>query len=274
MSHVLGIDVSRWQQKLNWKNIVNATPVYKDGSIAKDDEFVRFAYIKAVHGLSLDSEFIFNATESDIIPFRGFYLWFVPTLNPIKQANFFVDSIIRYYNELDLPPGVDVEDDAGGRVRGLALREAVKQCVEQIEDRIGRKVPIYTGKWFWQQAMFDEDDCWFARRPLWHSEYPGVIPGDGVHGHLPKPWQIRSIDEAIWQFDGDKGLYLPANCGDTGKPVDSDFNRFLGDEDGIVRFILDTFIDKKKLDWQPQTTPFAAEVDTVQLFPKKEEDKS
>lgn len=241
MTQVLGIDCAHWQRKLRWPKIVNVHPVNATGS-TQSDLSVRFAYVKATHGTGgPDEQFSANAEGSIIMPFRGFYAWFVPTQDPIVQADKFVDAILPFQQKNDLPPGMDLEDNAGGRLSGRQILDPFRACCERIEDRLSRRVLVYTGKWFWQ-AIGNMDDEWIARRPLWHSEYPGRIPGEGECAHLPFPWASRAIDEAFWQFDGDKGLYLPAECGDTGKPVDCDFNRFLGEEDALVRFIRGTQI--------------------------------
>jgi len=264
--HVLGIDAARWQGVLNWEKVLNAKPVFKDGSLPprlNKNDIVRFAYIKATHGVGgLDPMFHANADRSSVMPFRGFYMWFVPTQDPIEQADKFVDAIDTYQRDRDLPPSIDVEDNVGGRVVGRQILDPLRICATHVEQRLGRTVALYTGKWFWQlpSAIGDLDDSWCASKPLWHSEYPGRIPGDDEHSHLPKPWSIRSIDEAFWQFDGDKGLYLPAECGSTGIPIDSDFNRFLGNEDSLSRFIVDTIIDSSGIEIVKIDVPSLQEV--------------
>lgn len=288
---MLGIDCSRWQGSLVWKAVNGAKPVDKDGNQKSDDQ-VKFAFIKSTHGTGLDPQFKINAAASgEFMDYRDFYMWFVPTQHPLQQADALVDAIKPYrIKGKDIIPWIDFEDDAGGRVRGKPLRDSLRACAEQVEDRLGQKIAIYTGKWFWLQAVsptdpvtkkqdIDEDfDAWCASRPLAHAEYPGRIPGPGEHGHVAGPWADRSLVETWYQFDGDKGLYLPKECGVTGAPVDSDFDRFNGTEDDLKNLIewsrnpnstaIRSF-DTMPPFFAPQTTPFAAGVDASQLFPSK-----
>lgn len=240
----LGIDLSRWQLRPNWNNIWDAIPCLKDGTLV-DAPGVSFAHIKATHGLGVDPEFRRNAEESGkTIPSdcaRGFYTWFIPTLDPIQQARFLLTVIDSFrIPDQEMIIGVDLEDDSGGRVRGKPYVAAVKACVEEIEQKRGEEVLLYTGKWFWQQ-IGNPDDPWFAKRKLWHSEYPGKIPGVGQHGHLPDVWAIRGILETLWQFDGDKGLHLPASCDTSNKITDYDFSRFTGNRVQLFEALVPSF---------------------------------
>jgi len=276
---MLGVDVSRWQGALNWKAVNDAKPVDKDGTIQSQDQ-VRFAYVKATHGTGLDPQFRTNATGSgEFMDYREFYMWFVPTQHPLQQADAFVDAIRPYrIPSKDIIPWIDFEDDAGGRMRGKPLRDSLRACAEEVEDRLGQKIAIYTGKWFWLQAVNtdgpdDDFDAWCATRPLAHAEYPGRIPGEGEHGHVAGPWLSHNLVETWYQFDGDKGLYLPSECGVTGAPVDSDFDRFNG-TDIDLRILTEwshgtpiRSMDTIPPFFAPQTTPFASGVDQTQLFP-------
>jgi hypothetical protein len=285
---MLGIDISRWQGVLNFKKVNGAKPVDKAGAIRSEDQ-VRFAYLKATHGTGIDPEFATNAGPSgEHMDFRDFYMWFVPTMHPFRQADAFVDASAPYRdNEKIMLPWIDFEDDAGGRVRCKSLRDGLRACAQQIEDRIGQKIAIYTGKWFWLQAVEpsildaagkptgqrDIDEAfssWCASRPLAHAEYPGRIPGEGEHGHVASPWADRDLVETWYQFDGDKGLYLPADCGTTGSPIDSDFDRFNGSAEDLKTIVswskFGSIMDTIPPFFAPQTTPFAAGVDQVQLF--------
>lgn len=264
----LGIDLARWQVKPNWKNIWETVPCYKDGKPA-NAPCVSFAHIKATHGLGVDPEFRRNAEESTkTIPdkcARGFYTWFIPTLDPLQQANFLVNVISGYrLKRQELLIGIDLEDDAGGRVRGKDYVIAVKECVEEIEQRRGDSVLLYTGKWFWQQ-IGNPDDEWFAKRKLWHSEYPGRIPGPTEFGHLPLPWASRNIRETLWQFDGDKGLYMTAECDMSNQIIDYDFSRFMGTRQNLFESIVESYdpIGYRDFGWSPQTSPHTVLPDII-----------
>lgn len=285
----LGIDVSRWQKGILWTRVWGSEPVLADGRAPVFPEGaprrVTFAYVKATHGMGSDPEYTRNADKilNSLVqrPERreysvGVYTWFVPTQNPIEQAEFLVATAgpllyaLQQMSILVLPHGVDLEDDAGGRVRGPKYHELARSCLECIEERTSRRTLPYTGKWFMQQIGDVEDD-WLASHELWHSEYPGRIPGPGEHGHLPKIWAQRGVVETVYQHDGDKGLYLPADCNQSGVPLDSDFNRLNGSpEDFVERSEIRTRpppIDPGTgpNDFRPQTDPRVAVPDTFDL---------
>jgi GH25 family lysozyme M1 (1,4-beta-N-acetylmuramidase) len=237
MTWLLGLDAARWQGKLKGNAL--------DGCVVKDNAGkvvgpVKFAYFKATHGTGgVDEQFVWNATSSAPMKRRGFYMWLVPTQDPLKQADHFCDVVSEFDRPTDLPPAIDFEDDGNGRVRGKALLDIARACVMRVEERLGlRRSVLYTGKWFWQQACADIDDDFFAKRPLWHAQYPGHVVSEGEKPAIAKPWASRNIAETFWQFDGDKGLFLPGEATALGKPVDADFNRFMGSEEDLDTFTM------------------------------------
>jgi GH25 family lysozyme M1 (1,4-beta-N-acetylmuramidase) len=227
MSWTLGIDVSRWQGDLDFSKL------HAPGVVEKvTGKPIEFDYIKATHGSGCDPYFVQNAKNSNVLQRRGFYHWFVPTQDPILQADHFIDVISSFDRFSDLPPSMDFEDDANGRVRGQALIDAGIAFMDRVEDLLGiHKMVCYTGRWFWQQACLDIDSIEFADRPLWHSEYPGYVPKEEFVPHVALPWKSRELRETFFQFDGDKGLVLPVGG------VDSDFNRFMGTVEELDAFI-------------------------------------
>jgi len=232
MAFTLGIDIAKWQGELKFEKVLNAKPVDIHGKVVSNLG-VKYVDIKATNGIGvIDPRFIRNAEKSAGVIRRGFYDWFFPHQDPIEQADFFVDTIKPFSLKNDLLAWVDFEQD-DPKWRGEPLRERLRTHVDHIEDRTGRPVVIYTGKWFWRLACLDQDDEWAANHFLAHAEYPGNIPGENQHGNLAKPWAIRNILEKFHQFDGNDGLYLPADCSNTGRPVDSDFDRFNGTEEEL-----------------------------------------
>jgi lysozyme len=100
---VHGIDVSSYQQKINWKKVDSVD--YKGIQIS-------FAFIKATEGVTLvDPYFQRNwreSKESGII--RGAYHYFKPKKSGIWQARFFLQTV--NVEAGDLPPVVDIEESA------------------------------------------------------------------------------------------------------------------------------------------------------------------
>lgn len=233
---ILGLDASRWQGRLRGEALEGCVVQTAAGAAVGT---IQFAYFKATHGTGgVDPEFAANAASSAAMRRRGFYMWLVPTQDPLAQADHFVDTIQAFDRPTDLPPAIDFEDDGGGRVRGAPLLDAARRCIERVEARLGLATAVvYTGRWFWVQACGDVDDAFFAERPLWHAQYPGHVPAPGEKPALAKPWASRQIAETFWQFDGDKGLLLPGSATASGAAVDADFNRFSGDEAALDAFI-------------------------------------
>lgn len=278
----LGIDVARWQKGIVWTCVWGSEPVLVDGRAPSFPEGaprrITFAYVKATHGMGSDPEFDRNRDKIlDSLAKRperreysvGVYTWFVPTQDSVEQADFFIERAgpllfaLQQMSVLVLPYGVDLEDDAGGRVRGSRYHALARSCGERIEERTRSRILPYTGKWFMQQIGDVEDD-WLASHELWHSEYPGRIPGPSEHGHLPKIWAERNVVETVYQHDGDKGLFLSAECNEAGVPLDSDFSRLNGTaEDFVARSKIGDPADPIDLgtgegDFRPQTDPHTA----------------
>lgn len=222
---VLGIDLSRWQsaKPFPWAALKIAG--------------VHFSIHKATHGASgVDPAFIggFKGARSAAI-LRGAYHWFLPQQDPVKQAEHYVSTVRKAgFDDLDLV-AIDFEDP-NMVIVGKDLADRLMILVEAVEQALDKPAVIYTGNWFWKQYMLDLDDERAASRLLWHSQYPRF----GLDNQMSKaayesamalardyrttvalPWRKRGIQEAFFQFDGDRGLLLPNG-------VDADFNIFRG----------------------------------------------
>ena len=97
---VRGIDISHYQERVNWEKLRNA-------SIGNAP--VSFVIIKATEGSDLfDDNFnrnFANAKRNDLI--RGAYHFFVPGVDPRKQAAFYMN--VAQLEPGDLPPVLDIE---------------------------------------------------------------------------------------------------------------------------------------------------------------------
>lgn len=146
---IKGIDVSHWQGEINWYS------VYSEG--------YKFAFIKATEGTGFtDNKFYKNwmgAKEAGII--RGAYHFFRPALDPIEQANHFVNITST---NLELPLALDVEVYDG--VDKQMIVKNVSKFSHEIEYLIGKKPIIYTAAWYWDQLPRWGDanlhDLWVA----------------------------------------------------------------------------------------------------------------
>ena len=201
---VRGLDVARYQGKVNWPAI------YGIGG--------RFAFCKSTEGTSwVDPRFGENvdgvADARDAGLLSGSYHYFLPQHDARAQA--------AHYHKVaggrvDLPPVMDWETLGGVSPRIAALR--ARDFVLETERLWGMRAIIYTYPFFWQSlldagALDAELLAFFAERDLWIAHYMTTRP------RVPRPWQRWTF----WQFDGDGGLVMPNG-------VDADFNVFNGGE--------------------------------------------
>jgi len=257
MGSLIGIDVSRWQNTLLWNKL---------HSVSLAGKSISFVWVKATHGTGLDPKFKENCENSgkyyaDANHRRGFYHWFTKQ-SPKDQAAAMAAAISSPSSTWDLPPAMDFEDPDTGGVFGKPLVALARAFGEEVEQRLGVKLVVYTGTWFWMQYCKNVDDDWFASRALWHASYPGGIPDEDKHPGVSFPWASRGKHESFWQFDGDKGLYLPAECSSNNVKVDADVNRFNGNLDDLDYFVrysrgtpLMTPVDGTLIDWVPPEKP-------------------
>ncbi|GEM_PF-856764 len=183
-----GIDISAFQQNINWQQVRAAG--------------ISFAMARASYGISDDSTFAANwqgmKTEKIL---RGAYHYFLFSVDPLQQAQFFAKTIKLEAG--DLPPILDVEvfwnNDYHYELdflRNLSLAERarrVKVCLDSIENLTSHKPMIYTAPWFWDEYMSGGQ----GQPPIWSSQYELWTATWGVAPQLPRGWtQWR-----LWQYD-------------------------------------------------------------------------
>lgn len=155
--NVRGIDISHYQTNIKWEKLRNA-------SINNDP--VRFVIIKATEGQDLyDDDFndnFFQAKENDFI--RGAYHFFVPGVDPVKQAYFYLHQV--HLVPGDLPPVLDIEKD--GKLSKKELQKDVKKWLDIVEEKYGVKPILYTSYKFKKDFL---DDPVFNEYPYWIAHY-------------------------------------------------------------------------------------------------------
>lgn len=151
-----GIDVSRYQQKINWRSVKKM----KSG-----DKSVSFAFIKATEGLSnKDERFERNwqrAEEEDLV--KGAYHYFISSKNGNEQADHFIHTVSLQSG--DLPPVVDIEETCGVEEDQICSR--LSDWLKKVESHYGVKPIIYTNVRFYEQYLAAD----FADYPLWIAHY-------------------------------------------------------------------------------------------------------
>ena len=153
---VHGIDVSRYQSAINWKEV-------KDMEV--DGVKIGFAFMKATEGIhNVDEQFRRNwlkAEEQNII--KGAYHFFIPGKDAKKQALNYIEIV--NLKKGDLPPVLDIE--IGRRLSVIKMQNEVRDWLDAVEKHYGIKPIIYTNIDFYQK-YFQQG---FEEYPLWIAHY-------------------------------------------------------------------------------------------------------
>ncbi|MEO6759138.1 MAG: glycoside hydrolase family 25 protein [Saprospiraceae bacterium] len=203
---VHGIDVSRYQRRVDWARVKNM----QVGGVN-----ISFAFIKATEGSwQQDPEFDenwANAREQGIV--RGAYHFFLPNISPKDQATRFIRTV--QLRSGDLPPVVDVED-AKGMTKGQVQRYT-KEFLSILEKRYKVQPILYTNRDFYKNYFGDNED--FKDYHFWIAHY--------YVNDLSMP------DDEEWNFwqHSDRG-----NVNGINEPVD--FNVFNGDSAALRKLCL------------------------------------
>lgn len=176
-----GIDVSRYQERINWTAVRN---------MRVQDIKISFAVIKATEGIKrVDPHFKRNwrnCKEAGLV--RGAYHFFIASRDGKKQAENFLKQV--KFSSGDLPPVLDVETTNG--VVAVQLRREITAWLNTVEEATGVKPIIYTNVDFYQrylQGFFDDYPLWVAHyleahRPrigrswiMWQHSEKGRVDG-------------------------------------------------------------------------------------------------
>ena len=156
------------------------------------------------------------------------FMYPLPKLDPVAQAEAFFKASPLGSDDGDLPPALDLEwpdPDAGWAKWGCSAAQVnawAKACAERMTELYGRRPMIYTYPYFAHalrgRGPLGPDVSWMADYPLWLASY-------APQPAIPAPWSTY----AVWQYDGNGGERLP-NGGD------ADFNWFDGDAEALDAF--------------------------------------
>lgn len=137
----------------------------------------------------------------------GFYGWIKPNIDPVAQADYFVDNCLNYFGHGI--PCVDWEE--GGPSRSARDPRAVNSFARRVHERTGTWPLIYSwNHWFDGDV---EPSC-----GRWICNYPPVTrPGFGYNADVPETNGLV----AIWQYASDGRI--------PGYDGDLDVNHFYGD---------------------------------------------
>ena len=154
---VRGIDISHYQEDINWELLRNAH---------LNNDPIRFVIIKATEGETIWDKYFnhnfYQSKKNDFI--RGAYHFFVPGIDPLRQAKFFIRQV--QLEPGDLPPVLDVENE--GKLSTKQLQRDVKRWLDYVEKHYGVKPILYTGYKFKMKYL---NDSIFNAYPHWIAHY-------------------------------------------------------------------------------------------------------
>lgn len=203
---VHGIDVSRYQDRVDWKRV-------RDMKV--DDIRITFAFIKATEGSWMEDPWFEynweNARSQGII--RGAYHYFLPDISPKVQAQLFLKTV--RLRSGDLPPVVDIEETRG--MTKAQVRKYTKDFLVLLESRLKVKPIVYTNRDFYKNYFANEAN--FKPYCFWIAHYYVA--------------DLKMPDDSKWHFwqHSDQGTVNGIN-----EPVD--FNVFYGDSVALRRLCL------------------------------------
>jgi lysozyme len=169
-----GIDVSKWQGKMDWRRAAGAG--------------VQFAIIRAgsVDNITCvpycDTQLFNNAGAAGFLPI-SYYWFFRPNRDPELQADYFVD-LVRDIRR-DFPVWCDIE------LSGQA--SAVRRFCELVEQIV--PVGIYSNP-NTILYLLKGGKGWMNNYPLWLADWPAPSKLGTRPANVPKPWRSYSV----WQY--------------------------------------------------------------------------
>lgn len=218
---IKGLDVSAVQGKVPWKALYASGHLFgiakcQEGNKGKDPQF----------------ESNINAMkDAGIIPQAYHFLYPLPHLDPVKQAEGFFAASPCGSHVGELPPMLDVEwpapeEWAKWGCTGPQIALFTKACLERMTELFGCKPVVYVYPWFVEALRRSGADLSFLADYWLNMADYHLVGKEIVEGQspvVPAPWTTWTF----WQHDGNGGLKLPNG-------VDSDFCVFNGSLDDLL----------------------------------------
>ena len=183
--HIRGIDISHYQQDIDWQKLRNAN---------MDKDPVTFVIIKATEGNTMIDEYFndnfYQAWQNDFV--RGAYHFLTPDVSAAKQARFFLRQV--HLEKGDLPPILDIEDEKKWKSSGKTNQQIRQMALEwlQIVEQAYNTPPILYSSYKFRHDILT--DSVFNRYPFWMAHYYVEKPREDISwtfwqhtdsGHLP-----------------------------------------------------------------------------------------
>lgn len=185
-----GIDVSHWQQDINWEQVAGDTIPRK----------IDFSIVKATQGAGqVDPNFATNWKQSnDLFEIAGAYHFYIFSDDPKTQAQNFIQT--ASLSNGNLPPIVDLELNCSKcdslKISGDQMVNDLKSYLTEIENHFDVKPIIYTNIPFFNKYLTGEFDDY----PFWMAKYEKTPPA-GLIGLSPAGSDSSSHPKTVmWQF--------------------------------------------------------------------------
>lgn len=184
-NYLPGIDVSHYQKAIEWQKV-------KDSGVA-------FTFIKATEGVDFyDEYFDINWSASrraGVI--RGAYHFFLPSVDPVEQANHYLNVVGDILHSSDLPPVLDLESSPKYVYESflpLSIEERQQRMetwLNVVAQATNRQPIIYTNLYTWKIFMGNTED--YVKYPLWIANYGAEQPSVPANNWGGQGW-------LLWQF--------------------------------------------------------------------------
>jgi GH25 family lysozyme M1 (1,4-beta-N-acetylmuramidase)/LysM repeat protein len=179
MGYVPGIDVSYWEAGIDWKKVRG------DG--------IRFVFVKATEGEQyVDPTFDDNwLGAKSVAILRGAYHFFHPNMNPVRQADKFIQVVRDMNDDGELPQVLDLE--VTDNEANQTIIDRAKGWLDRVEQILGRRPIIYSSPGFLKYNFSVPG----GGPPFWTKDYLLWIANYGQpQPMLPPGW----LDWTFWQY--------------------------------------------------------------------------
>lgn len=194
VSGYYGIDVSHWQQNIDWQRVAQDTIPQK----------LNFAIVKATQGEDQTDPAFGNNWEQvkNLFEIAGAYHFYIYRDDPAEQARNFINTV--QLEQGDFPPILDLELDCSGcdslSVSKRKMINDLKQYISAIEEYYHVKPILYTNEDFYSEYLnghFDEYDYWMAK---YEKTPPDGMAGFQQEGSTGPPTVV------MWQFTNNERI--------------------------------------------------------------------
>lgn len=180
----IGIDVSQYQDKINW----NETKKINDSFI------IDFVIIRSTAGKDkVDEQFHTNWENTKGKYIRGAYHYYRPNENSLLQAENFIKTV--KLSKGDLPPILDIEKLP--KTQSIdSLKIGLRRWLEKVEKHYKVKPILYSGESYYNDFLkdeFSEYTFWIANYNFWRKE----MDNDWLLWQFTEKAQVNGINGMV-----------------------------------------------------------------------------